>query len=88
MKLLLNTRAFLWWLAGSAALAPAAHEAVADEANGIFVSTASAWEIPTGQRIGKLPGVPAIVADFGAAVADQGLPSYPSRCVTVRSPAP
>lgn len=40
--------------------------AIADQGNGIFISAASAWEITTKHRIGKLPGVAAIVADLDA----------------------
>jgi PIN domain nuclease of toxin-antitoxin system len=77
VRLLLDTHAFLWWLAGSAAMPPTARDAVADEANSVFVSAASAWEIATKHRIGKLPGASTIVADLGAAVADQGFADLP-----------
>ncbi|HEY8136440.1 MAG TPA: type II toxin-antitoxin system VapC family toxin [Methylocystis sp.] len=77
MRLLLDTHAFLWWLAGDEALSPAARAAIADEANGVFVSAASAWEIATKHRIGKLPGVAAIVADLDGAIADQGFEVLP-----------
>ena len=55
MRLLLDTHAFLWWLAGDEALSDAARTAIAGEGNDIFVSAASAWEIATKFRIGKLP---------------------------------
>ncbi len=77
MRLLLDTHAFLWWLAGDEALSPAARAAIADEANGVFVSAASAWEIATKHRIGKLPGVAAVVADLDGAIADQGFEGLP-----------
>lgn len=55
MKLLLDTHALLWWLAGDAVnLTKAARYAIAHEDNGVYVSAASAWEIATKQRIGKL----------------------------------
>lgn len=72
MRLLLDTHAFLWWLAGDDALSAAANRAIADENNTVFVSAASAWEITTKYRLGKLPGVAAIVADLDAAISDQG----------------
>lgn len=72
MRLLLDTHAFLWWLAGDEALSAVARTAIENEANEIFVSAASAWEIATKHRIGKLPGVTAIVADIVGTVADQG----------------
>lgn len=44
---------------------------VLDEANDIVVSAASAWEIATKSRLGKLPDWPSTL-DVGAAVVDQG----------------
>jgi len=72
MRLLLDTHAFLWWLAGDASLPVPVQEVVADPANSIFVSAASAWEIATKHRIGRLPEVTAIIGDIEAAIQDQG----------------
>jgi PIN domain nuclease of toxin-antitoxin system len=77
MRLLLDTHALLWWLAGDEALPDTAKRAIADERNAIFVSTASAWEIATKHRIGKLPDVAPIVSDLEAAIADQGFVALP-----------
>jgi PIN domain nuclease of toxin-antitoxin system len=77
VQLLLDTHAFLWWLAGDAALSPAARTAIADEGNGIFISAASAWEITTKHRIGKLPGAASIVTDLDAIIAAQGFIGLP-----------
>jgi PIN domain nuclease of toxin-antitoxin system len=77
MQLLLDTHAFLWWLSGDDALSTAARTAIADEGNGVFVSAASAWEITTKHRIGRLPGVAAIVADLEGAIGDQGFIGLP-----------
>ena len=77
MRLLLDTHALLWWLAGDEALSPASRNAIADEGNGVFVSAASAWEITTKHRIGRLPGVDAIVADLEGAIAEQGFSGLP-----------
>lgn len=72
LRLLLDTHALLWWLAGDARLSPAARTAVADEANPVFVSAASVWEIATKHRLGKLPDADALAADVAGAVAAQG----------------
>jgi len=72
LPLLLDTHAFLWWLAGDEALSPEARKAIADEDNTIFVSAASAWEIATKHRIGKLPGAASIVIDMDRILAEQG----------------
>lgn len=77
MRLLLDTHALLWWLVGDAALTVDARNAIADETNAIFVSAASTWEIATKHRIGKLPGIAAVVADIERAVADQGFVGLP-----------
>ncbi|WP_062787609.1 type II toxin-antitoxin system VapC family toxin [Novosphingobium capsulatum] len=72
MRLLLDTHALIWWLAGDAALSRRAQEAIADEANSIAVSAASAMEVATKFRIGKLPGAALLAQDFAAIVAGQG----------------
>jgi PIN domain nuclease of toxin-antitoxin system len=72
VQLLLDTHTFLWWLSGDTGLSTSARTAIADEANGVFVSAASVWEITTKHRVGKLPGVAAIVSDLTSVIADQG----------------
>lgn len=81
MRLLLDTHAFLWWLAGDEALSEAARGAITPKRNAVFVSAASAWEIATKYRLGKLPGAAAIVADMDASIEDQSFTALP---VTVR----
>ena len=44
MRLLLDTHALLWWFTDDDRLSDTARRAIADEANEVFVSTASAWE--------------------------------------------
>jgi PIN domain nuclease of toxin-antitoxin system len=77
MRLLLDTHTFLWWLAGDESLSATARTAIAGEGNDIFVSAASAWEIATKHRIGKLRNVAAIVNDLDQAVVDQGFVGLP-----------
>ena len=72
MQLLLDTHAFLWWLAGSEKLSDPARQAIADEANDVVVSAASAWEIATKHRLGKLRGVEVVAQDIAGAIASQG----------------
>ncbi len=45
---------------------------MADPANTVLVSAASAWEIATKVRIGKLPGAVALVADFEGLLVREG----------------
>ena len=64
MKLLLDTHALLWWFADDPALPNHIGNLIGDPANTIFVSAASAWEICTKVRIGKLPTAQALSEDF------------------------
>jgi PIN domain nuclease of toxin-antitoxin system len=53
VRLLLDTHALLWWLADEG-LNDRAREAIADPANLVAVSAASAWEISIKKALGKL----------------------------------
>ena len=64
MRLLLDTHALLWWLSDDDALPAAARKIIADNRNQILVSSASAWEITTKFRLGRLPQVADLVHDF------------------------
>ena len=52
---LLDTHTLLWWLFDDLKLSSAARQAIADPEHRIWVSAASAWEIATKARLGKLP---------------------------------
>ncbi|MDE2912904.1 MAG: type II toxin-antitoxin system VapC family toxin [Paracoccaceae bacterium] len=69
---LLDTHAFLWWISDSARLSRRARTFIADEANDIVVSAASAWEITTKFRIGKLAGCEAVAVDVVGQISGQG----------------
>lgn len=77
MRLLLDTHALIWWLAGDEALSSRAREAIADETNSIAVSAASAMEVATKFRIGKLPHAALLAQNFEAIIADQGFAELP-----------
>ena len=64
---ILDTHVFLWWLFNDARLSYTAREIIQDSANDLLISAASAWEIATKHRIGKLPDAESVVHD---------LPSY------------
>lgn len=81
VKLLLDTHALIWWLAGDPALSLTARDAIGDEANSVAVSAASAMEVATKYRIGKLPSAALLARDFEEIVADQGFTELP---ITVR----
>ena len=72
MRILLDTHALLWWLAGSDRLSKVARGAIADDANDVLVSAGSAWEIATKYRLGRLPGTAALAEDVSGCLLDQG----------------
>lgn len=72
MRLLLDTHALLWFVAGAADLPMTVRRAVEDDANDVFVSAVSAMEITTKYRLGKLPSAGALAERFEQTVAEQG----------------
>lgn len=72
MRVLVDTHAFLWWLAGNPGLPEAARAVIDDSDNNVLVSAASAWEITTKHRLGKLPGADIVAGDVMAAIEDHG----------------
>lgn len=72
MRVLLDTHAFLWWLDGDERLSAAARDLIGDIANVVYVSAASAWEIATKARLGKLPGAMDVAVDVAGAMLSQG----------------
>lgn len=61
LKVLLDTHALLWWLLDDPQLSDKARSVIAAATNHVFVSSASAWELSTKYRIGKLPEIGDIV---------------------------
>jgi PIN domain nuclease of toxin-antitoxin system len=72
LRLLLDTHALIWWLAGDDALSRRARDAIADENNTVAVSAASAMEVATKFRIGKMPDAAFLAQNFEAIIAEQG----------------
>jgi PIN domain nuclease of toxin-antitoxin system len=54
MRLLLDTHAFLWWIADDARLSKRARSAIATRRDECFVSLASCWEIAIKVSLEKL----------------------------------
>lgn len=52
---MLDTHVLLWMLTDPARLSDKVRDTVRDRRTELFVSAASAWEIATKQRLGKLP---------------------------------
>lgn len=77
MRLLLDTHALLWWLAGDRQLSRRAKLAIANQDNEIFVSAASAWEVATKHWLGKLPHAGPLAVDFALEMRRQGFLELP-----------
>jgi PIN domain nuclease of toxin-antitoxin system len=77
LKLLLDTHALIWWLLGKDSLSTRAGDAIADPNNAVFVSAASAMEVTTKVRIGKLPSALPLARDFESMIASQGFSELP-----------
>ncbi|PKP76848.1 MAG: PIN domain nuclease [Alphaproteobacteria bacterium HGW-Alphaproteobacteria-3] len=78
MRLLLDTHALIWWVLENPLLSPKASAAIADTANDVLVSAASAWEISIKHKIGKLPPEAVVLAgDVAKAVASGGFVELP-----------
>jgi PIN domain nuclease of toxin-antitoxin system len=72
VRLLLDTHALIRWLAGDPALSRRSRDAIAENPSAVAVSAASAWEIATKVRLGKLPGAAAIAHRLGAVLRREG----------------
>ena len=77
MRLLLDTHTFIWWVSNSKRIPKSTFLEITDEENDIFVSAATAWEIATKHRIGKLREVGGIVADLPDIIKEQGFEELP-----------
>ena len=72
MRVLLDTHAFLWWIYGDRRLSSRARAVLSTEENDVYVSAASAWEITTKARLGRLPFAPDVAADVLGSILGQG----------------
>jgi len=67
MRLLLDTHAFLWWIADDPRLSERARKVIADAENEVYFSAVSAWEIVTKVGLGRL----ALPEDLDGFLAEQ-----------------
>ncbi len=72
MKLLLDTHTLIWAIYTSKKLSAVASKNIADPENAILVSAASAWEVATKCRLGRLPEAEWLERDFTEALDDAG----------------
>ena len=77
MRVLLDTNALIWAWTEPARLTHAAQAVIKVEENTLVVSVASAWEIATKVRLGKLPSAIPLEKDFITLVGDAGYSLIP-----------
>lgn len=77
MRALLDTHTLLWWFTDDDRLSSTARKLIGDESNDIFVSAASAWEIATKQRLGKLAEAPQATSRYAELVDADGFVHLP-----------
>ncbi|MGB8581451.1 MAG: type II toxin-antitoxin system VapC family toxin [Candidatus Sulfotelmatobacter sp.] len=69
MRCLLDTHTLIWWMTNDPHLSKSAHALIENRENVSLVSAASAWEIATKVRLGRLPAAAGLVQDFVADLA-------------------
>ena len=76
-SLLIDTHALLWYGTGDQRIPLPIRLAIAEPSNAVFVSAATAWEISTKFRIGKLPEAATLLTDFAGALQVHGFEPLP-----------
>ncbi|GIW50949.1 MAG: twitching motility protein PilT [Gemmatimonadales bacterium] len=77
MRLLLDTQALIWWLEDDPRLSAAARRRISDPRNVILVSSASAWEMATKVRLGRLRDPAGVVPRLSQILAERGMTELP-----------
>ncbi|MEP6766875.1 MAG: type II toxin-antitoxin system VapC family toxin [Gemmatimonadaceae bacterium] len=77
MQVLLDSHVLLWWVLQHDRLSRAARETIEDRQNQVFVSAASAWEIATKYRIGRLEEAGPLAVHFSREIHNEGFSSLP-----------
>jgi PIN domain nuclease of toxin-antitoxin system len=72
VRALLDTHALLWWFTDDAKLARRARAVIGKADNEILISAASAWEIATKVRLGKLADPTGLAMRLGEQIAEEG----------------
>ena len=69
MRCLLDTHTLIWWMTNDSHLSKSAHALIENKEHVSLVSAASAWEIATKVRLGRLSAAAGLVQDFVADLA-------------------
>jgi PIN domain nuclease of toxin-antitoxin system len=77
VRVLLDTHTLIWAKISPKSLSRQVAKIMADPLNEIFVSAATAWEIATKVRLGKLPGAENLERNFLETIEDSGYTLVP-----------
>jgi PIN domain nuclease of toxin-antitoxin system len=77
MKLLLDTHVLLWAVLEPAKLSPSLRDHLEDSRHDLWVSAASAWEIATKHRLGRLPTAEVLLQEGWPLMETQGFQPLP-----------
>jgi PIN domain nuclease of toxin-antitoxin system len=77
MKVLLDTHALLWWWTDDPQLPKNPRTLIADPLNEVLISSASAWEVSTKYKLGKLPEASEIAENFEALLKESQMTPLP-----------
>jgi len=79
VKVLIDTHVLLWALMEPERLSPAATEILSEPSTVLIVSSASAWEIATKHRLGRLDGAEPVVHGYHSFLERLGAEELPIR---------
>ena len=77
MHLLLDTHALIWWMTENPSLPESGRRLIVDKRNTVIVSAATAWEMATKVRLGRLPAASDITRNFEEYLTQSGFESLP-----------
>ena len=77
MSLLLDTHALLWALTDPSQLGQRAEQLLLDPGSELWVSAASAWELATKSRLGKLPQADVVLGGYSRHLFRLGVRELP-----------
>jgi len=77
VRFLLDTHALLWWFLDEPSFSATARRVISKPENTILASAASAWEIGTKVRLGRLPGAEELAANFTEYIARERFEELP-----------
>ena len=77
MRILFDSHAFVWFLAGDTRFSDRVREVMAAENTITCVSAVTAWEIANKVRLGKWPEAAALAASLSDVIEEHGFESLP-----------